>query len=107
MNWAQEFIEIFLKYSPSGLLLPKLHTWYYYIIPAIREFRSINSMTMETYETLHKYYVKQPYKILNKREKPKTKKLFPTINYTKLLLKLLRENRLLHNILLRQLPLDS
>ena len=68
MDWAQEFIAIFSKYSRSGLQLPKLHSWCYYIIPAIKEYGSVNSMTTETYETLHKTYVKNPYRMSNKKE---------------------------------------
>ena len=68
MNWAQEFIAIFSKYSRNGLQLPKLHSWCYHIIPAIKEYGSVNSITMETYETLHKTYVKNPYRMSNKKE---------------------------------------
>ena len=68
MDWAQEFIAIFSKYSRSGLQLPKLHSWCYHIIPAIKEYGLVNSMTTETYETLHKTYVKNPYRMSNKKE---------------------------------------
>ena len=61
VNWAQEFVKIFSPYSPSGLQLPKLHSWCYHVVPAIRKYGSINSMTTETYETLHKDYVKILY----------------------------------------------
>ena len=65
MDWAKEFIEVFLKYS--SLQFPKLHAWCYYIVPVIQEYGSINSMTTETYETLHKSYVKGPYRMSNKK----------------------------------------
>ena len=68
MDWAQAFIEIFSKYSKSGLQLLKLHAWCHHLIPAIKEFGSVNSMTTETYETLHKTYVKKPYQMSNKKE---------------------------------------
>jgi hypothetical protein len=67
-EWAKKFITIFQKYSRSGLQLPKLHSWCYHSVAAIREYGSINSMTTETYETLHKYFVKMPYKLSNKKD---------------------------------------
>ena len=68
MDWAQDFISIFAPYSPSNLQLPKLHAWCYHMVPAITEYGSINSMTTETYETLHKTYVKNPYHMSNKKD---------------------------------------
>ena len=68
MDWAKEFVKIFSQYSPSGLLLPKLHSWCYHVVPAIRKYGSINSITTKTYETLHKDYVKIPYRISNKKD---------------------------------------
>ena len=67
-EWAGKFINIFKKYSPSGLQLPKLHSWCYYCVPAIREFGNINLMSTETYETLHKTFVKVPYKLSNRKD---------------------------------------
>ncbi|PKY60817.1 hypothetical protein RhiirA4_484973 [Rhizophagus irregularis] len=66
--WSCEFVEIFSRFSPSELKLPKLHSWRYHVVPAIRQFGSINSFTTETFETLHKYYVKIPYRKSNKKE---------------------------------------
>ena len=37
-------------------------------MPAIQEYGSINSMMTETYETLHKTYVKNPYRMSNKKD---------------------------------------
>ncbi|RGB41569.1 hypothetical protein C1646_751997 [Rhizophagus diaphanus] len=50
-----------LRFNPSNLRLPKLHFWRYHVISAIRQFGAINGYTSETYETLHKFYVKNPY----------------------------------------------
>ena len=66
MDWAKEFIEVFSKYS--SLQFPKLHAWCYHIVPAIEEYGSVNSITTETYETLHKDYVKIPYRMSNKKD---------------------------------------
>ena len=79
MDWAKEFVEIFSKYNPSGLQLPKLHVWCYHVISAIHEYGSINSMTTETYKTLHKTYVKIPYRMSNKRDY--MKQIIRTVSY--------------------------
>jgi len=62
------FVELFQKYSPSDLKLPKLHNWRYHIIASIKEYGAINGFTTETYETLHKDAVKKPYRASNKRQ---------------------------------------
>jgi len=40
---------------------PKLHSWIYYII----DFTNVWSYTTETYESLHKEFVKIPYRSSN------------------------------------------
>ncbi|RHZ76216.1 hypothetical protein Glove_200g7 [Diversispora epigaea] len=50
------------------LQFPKLHSWVFHICSSIREFGTINRYTTETYESLHKNYVKKPYKLTNKKE---------------------------------------
>ncbi|PKK56859.1 hypothetical protein RhiirC2_799155 [Rhizophagus irregularis] len=67
-DWATLFVKLFQSYSRSGLKLPKLHNWVYHIINSIEEFGAINGFTTETYEFLHKDYVKIPYRSSNKRE---------------------------------------
>ena len=52
---------------PSELKLPKLHSWVYHIIDSIRSFGAVNGYTTETYESLHKEYVKIPYRLSNKK----------------------------------------
>jgi len=61
------FIKIFRPFSPSELKLPKLHSWVYHIIDSIRYFGAINGYTTETYESLHKDFVKNPYRLSNKK----------------------------------------
>jgi hypothetical protein len=61
-------VKLFKDYSRSGLKLPKLHNWMYHIVSSIEEFGAINGFTTETYEFLHKDYVKNPYRASNKRE---------------------------------------
>lgn len=67
-EWAKLFIELFEEYSLSKLQFPKLHSWVFHICSSIREFGAINGYTTETYESLHKDYVKKPYKLTNKKE---------------------------------------
>ncbi|RHZ48106.1 hypothetical protein Glove_558g12 [Diversispora epigaea] len=67
-EWAKLFIELFEEYSSSKLQFPKLHSWVFHICSSIREFGAINRYTTETYESLHKDYVKKPYKLTNKKK---------------------------------------
>ncbi|GES84153.1 hypothetical protein GLOIN_2v1783703 [Rhizophagus clarus] len=66
--WAQMFVKAFKFVSPSNLKLPKLHSWVYHIIDSIRSYGAINGYTTETYESFHKYFVKIPYQISNKKD---------------------------------------
>jgi hypothetical protein len=45
----------------------KLHSWIYHIIDTIHKYGNINGYTTETYESLHKIYVKIPYRLSNKK----------------------------------------
>ncbi|PKC54667.1 hypothetical protein RhiirA1_403473 [Rhizophagus irregularis] len=66
--WAKGFKKLFSSYSVSQLQLPKFHSWVYHIISSITEYGAVNNFTTETYETLHKEYVKNPYRMSNKRD---------------------------------------
>ena len=66
-KWAQKFVQAFKFTSPSELKLPKLHLWIYHIIDSIRMYGAINGYTTETYESLHKDFVKIPYQSSNKK----------------------------------------
>ncbi|RHZ83390.1 hypothetical protein Glove_95g39 [Diversispora epigaea] len=67
-NWGDLFIKLFQKISNSHLKFLKLHSWIYHIVDTIREYGAINGYTTETYESLHKTYVKIPYRLSNKKE---------------------------------------
>jgi len=54
--------------SSSELKLPKLHLWVHYTIDSIRSFGTINRYITETYKSLHKEYVKIPYRLSNKKD---------------------------------------
>ncbi len=58
-----KFISLFKIFSNSNLGFVKLHSWYYHI----REFGGLNGMCTETYEFLHKFYVKQSYCLSSSR----------------------------------------
>ena len=66
-NWAEIFVKLFKSFSPSGLSLPKLHSWVHHTSSSIKYFGSLNGQTAETYESLHKFSVKTPYRSTNKR----------------------------------------
>ena len=61
-------MAIFSRFSTNNMRLSKLHSWRYHVIPAIRRFETINGFTTDTYETLHKFYVKNPYRKSNKKD---------------------------------------
>ena len=66
-EFCQEFVTIFSEYSPSRCKIPKLYALRYHVIPSIRLYGSMNGMSTETYETLHKKSVKIPYRMTNKK----------------------------------------
>ena len=45
-----------------------LHLTAFFLVPAIRKYGVLNGLSTETYETLHKYYIKNPYHSSNRRE---------------------------------------
>ncbi|KAF0427122.1 zn-finger domain-containing protein [Gigaspora margarita] len=67
INWAQQFINIFQTYTSSELKFPKLHSWVYHTIGLIRKYGALNGFSTETYESLHKDFVKAPYYLTNKQ----------------------------------------
>ncbi|EXX62175.1 hypothetical protein RirG_164220 [Rhizophagus irregularis DAOM 197198w] len=67
IEFCQEFVNIFFEYSPSHCKIPKLHMLRYHVIPSIRLYGFMNVMSTETYETLHKSNVKNPYRSTNKK----------------------------------------
>ena len=77
-EWAEGFVKLLTPYSPSQLKLPKLHNWTYHIVAAIKKHGAINSFTTETYESLHKKWVKNPYRISNRRNA--TSQMLNTVN---------------------------
>ena len=67
-EWAKKFVITFKFISLSGLKLLKLHSWVYHIIDSIQSYGTINGYTTETYESLHKDFVKIPYRMSNKKD---------------------------------------
>jgi hypothetical protein len=68
IKWAQQFIDNFQEFSSSGLKLPKLHSWIYHTTDLIKKYGSLNGFSTETYESLHKDFVKTPYYLTNKKD---------------------------------------
>ena len=68
INWAKQFIDIFQEFSSSALKLPKLHSWVYHTTDLIKKYGSLNGFSTETYESLHKDFVKSPYYLTNKKD---------------------------------------
>ncbi|RHZ49269.1 hypothetical protein Glove_526g35 [Diversispora epigaea] len=66
-EWADLFVILFRKKSDSKMKFPKFHSWIFHIVNTIREYGAINGYTTETYESLHKFYVKTPYRLSNKK----------------------------------------
>ena len=66
-EWANTFTSLFKNYSKSDFKLPKLHCLLYHLIPSIEKYGAPVGFSTETYESLHKKYVKQPYRSSNKR----------------------------------------
>ncbi|PKB99627.1 hypothetical protein RhiirA5_461273 [Rhizophagus irregularis] len=67
IDWTRAFVKLFKRFSPSSLQLPKLHMWRYHTIHTIQRYGAINGLTTKTYETLHKNWVKNPYRMTNKK----------------------------------------
>ena len=42
--------------------------WRYHTIHTIQRYGALNGLTTETYETLHKNWVKNPYRMSNKKD---------------------------------------
>ena len=40
----------------------------FFLVPAVRKYGALNGLSTETYETLHKYYIKNPYRSSNRKE---------------------------------------
>ena len=66
-SWAKDFVSILGPYSNNQCRFPKLHHLLYHIIPAIKDYGSPNGWNAETFESLHKAYIKDPYRMSNKR----------------------------------------
>ncbi|KAF0560707.1 zn-finger domain-containing protein [Gigaspora margarita] len=65
INWTQQFIKPFKTNSASKLKFSKLHSWIYYTTDLIKKYGCLNGFSTETYESLHKDFVKTPYYLNN------------------------------------------
>ncbi|KAF0407955.1 zn-finger domain-containing protein [Gigaspora margarita] len=67
-SWAKQFVNIFQEFSSSRLKFPKLQLWVYYTTDLIKKYGPLNRFSTETYESLHKDFVKSPYYLTNKKD---------------------------------------
>ncbi|CAB4438482.1 unnamed protein product [Rhizophagus irregularis] len=67
-DWAKKFLALFAPIVDTEMRYPKLHNWCYHIVASVREYGAINGFSTDTYESLHKYYVKIPYRMSNRRD---------------------------------------
>ncbi|RGB42119.1 hypothetical protein C1646_662458 [Rhizophagus diaphanus] len=67
-DWCTNFVKLFSSLFTTECSFPKLHSWQYHTVAAIRKYGALNVLSTETYETLHKYYVKNPYRLLNRKD---------------------------------------
>ncbi|RGB32087.1 hypothetical protein C1646_707500, partial [Rhizophagus diaphanus] len=58
---------IFSLLSTTDCSFLKLHSWRYHAVPAIRKYGALNGLLTETYEILHKSYVKNLYQSSNRK----------------------------------------
>ncbi|CAB4403554.1 unnamed protein product [Rhizophagus irregularis] len=67
-DWAKKFLALFVPIVDTEMRYPKLHNWCYHIVASVREYGAINGFSTDTYESLHKYCVKIPYRMSNRRD---------------------------------------
>ncbi len=67
VNELDRCLSVIPHYTGLKIKLPKLHSWMYHIIDSIRLYGAVNGYTTETYESLHKDFVKTPYRLSNKK----------------------------------------
>lgn len=65
-DWAKDFISIG-SYSNNQCQYPKFHHFLNHMIPSIKNYGSPNGWNAETFESLHKTYIKDSYRMSNKR----------------------------------------
>ena len=63
---AKDFVLILRSYSNNQCQFLKFHHLLYHIIFAIKDYGSPNGWNAETFESLHKAYIKDPYRMSNK-----------------------------------------
>ncbi|CAG8532864.1 31_t:CDS:2 [Dentiscutata heterogama] len=65
--WAKKFIDILGPFTKRECRFSKFHHWIHHTIETIKEYGNLNGLSAETYESLHKQYIKVPYRMSNKR----------------------------------------
>ncbi|PKK77068.1 hypothetical protein RhiirC2_771735 [Rhizophagus irregularis] len=67
IDWCIEFKRIFSPLSTMDCSFLKLHSWRYHAVPANVKYGALNGLSTETYEMLHKLYIKIPYQTTNRK----------------------------------------
>ncbi|RIB11783.1 hypothetical protein C2G38_2202572 [Gigaspora rosea] len=67
-TWAKNFIDILGSFTKNNCRFLKYHHWIHHTIETIKEYGNQNGLSADTYETLHKFYIKTPYRMSNKRD---------------------------------------
>lgn len=68
IDWANKFINLFILIADIEMGYPKLYNWQHHIINTVRNYGAIHGFTTETYESLHKFYIKALYRMSNRRD---------------------------------------
>jgi len=58
-------VSLITKNNCKLSVLPEI---FFFLVAAIRKYGALNGLSTETYETLHKYYVKNPYRSSNRKD---------------------------------------
>ncbi|PKB92386.1 hypothetical protein RhiirA5_444893, partial [Rhizophagus irregularis] len=76
-------MKLFSPIADTEMKFPKFHIWYYHMINTIREYGAINGSTTETYESLHKFCIKIPYRMSNRQNA--TSQIINTVRHDSIL----------------------
>ncbi|CAG8785533.1 3575_t:CDS:2, partial [Cetraspora pellucida] len=66
-TWAKNFADILGSFTKNNCRYLKFHHWIHHTIETIKEYRNLNGLSADTYEALHKQYIKNPYRKSNRR----------------------------------------
>ena len=65
---AGDIMQASYNLQKSRVIITLHLTVTFFLVPAIRKYGALNGLSTETYETLHKYYIKNPYRSSNRKD---------------------------------------